>query len=174
MSLLRFILIMFVWEREVSFSPSQSKVKFCSLKWARCGALRRAHEKCCMVLFYFCPVIAPKWWESNKIAESGRLHRIYGMALRLVAIIIKYHILFSFFGKTFFSIFLCEKQKDQTLTINNVITYQFDYKNGFVLYFDPNARRIATKTYESNLFSQFFLLWFLLLSCIKCTLDVNA
>lgn len=59
-------------------------------------------------IFVFIPFIVQKRWESNEIAESGRLHHIYiyEMALRLVAIIIKYHILRFFFIRFFLFLFL--------------------------------------------------------------------
>lgn len=106
------------------------------------------------------------------------------MALRLVAIIIKYHILFAFYFSTFFSIhsrsfpfslsFWCifsaccsisQKQKDETLTINNVITYQFDYKNGFIRLLWPTRVHSIHKPKRTKVIcfiffiSRLFILW---------------
>lgn len=103
-------------------------------------------------MFRFYLAIVPLFvWndgKSNEIVDSTILSLSH---LWNCSVSHRYHHKISHFIRFFLSFFFLSFFT-KTLTINNVITYQFDCKNGFVRFFDLHALFNATKTYKSNLF----------------------
>lgn len=126
------------------------------------------------VLFCFCSVIASKndgnRMRSQKVVDSISCYLWNSPSSRRYHNKISHFIRFLFFdfflpfafGSFFPQLFLFgEKQKDETLTINNVITYQFDYKNGFIRLLWPTRVHSIHKPKRTKVICFIFLSLFL-------------